>query len=155
MQWVFLDGGSVDEDPPHCCLSGFQPLFILVEHFHRVAPRSSAAVNLQNLQLWGSEATNITESVCLRFKFMLQTGRLLRIWENIVICTVWCSVMAQTSRAANMSIHVLLWTYVFANEWNPQKKMSQWTTRFYTNMDLKTGPLYIVSTKTSFTLLTY
>lgn len=94
----------------------FSYFFILVEHFHRVAPRSSAALNLQHLQLWRFEATISVQSIAIAFKkFMLQTD--MCIWNNIVVCAVWYSAVSQTSRAANMAIHALLWGYVCVNKW--------------------------------------
>lgn len=80
------------------------------------------------------------------------------IWSYIVVCAVWFSVVTQTSRAANMVIHVLLWRYVCVGMW-------KWLTRRKDHFKLTTFTLYcgfkdrtswhIVSIKTSFTLLTY
>lgn len=103
-------GFSLDGGAPHCCLCFFFfffELFILVKHFHRVAPRSSAAVSVQHLQLCGFEATISIQSIS-----PLPAHQTI-LW----LCAVWHSVVKQTSRAANMAIHVLLWTYVCVNMW--------------------------------------
>lgn len=84
---------------------------IWVEHFHRVAPWSSAAVNLQHLQLWGFEATISIQSIIpslskkkKRKKIHVANRLLLCIRSNIVVWAVWYSVVTKPSRAANVAI---------------------------------------------------
>lgn len=86
---------------------GFLWLFILVEHFHHVAPRSSSQPPaFAALRIWGHHQHSV---------YFLR--RLLCIFNNIVLCAVWYSVVTQTSRAANMAIHALIWRCVCVNKW--------------------------------------
>lgn len=84
---------------------------------------------LEHLQLWGFKASISYQSVspsCER--------------NNIVVCAVWYLEVTQTSRAANMAIHVLLWICMFVNMW-------KWLTKRKDHLKLptftlsKTGPL--------------
>lgn len=60
----------------------------------------------------------------LTLKKTLQTDRSGCAHLTILssMCAVWYSVVTQTSRAANMAIHVLLWRCVCVNKWLTKRK---------------------------------
>lgn len=76
---------------------------------------------LEHLQLWGFKATISSQSISPSCE-----------WNNIAFCTVWYLEVTQTSRAANMAIHVLLWIYC-ESDW-PKEKITL-TDNFHTIKD--------------------
>lgn len=64
----------------------FQWLFILVKHFHHVAPRSSAAVKLQHLQLLRSQDTQQHRNKKTEKQWMSPNRSLLHVWNHTAVC---------------------------------------------------------------------
>lgn len=83
--------------------------------FHCVAPRIQQQSTFNICWSKRSQATISIKSVVFLFAFKIHVANrlLLCISNNIVICVIRCSVAAQTSRAANVAVHVLLRRYVF------------------------------------------
>lgn len=85
----------------------FQWLFILVKHFHHVAPRSSAAVKLQHLQLLRSQDTQ-------QHRNKKQKNNECRRTDRSCTCEITPLSVLPDLQSSNCG---LLWQRMFVKKW--------------------------------------